>query len=62
MLTTPDFSLAYAEMYMAIATMFRPGGPKMSLYETDDSDIEVAVDLILASPKLNGRGTRVVID
>jgi len=55
-------SLAYAEMYVAIATMFRPGGPKISLYETDDSDVEVAVDLILASPKLSSRGTRAMVD
>ncbi|KAK4206663.1 putative cytochrome P450, putative EED11494.1 cytochrome P450 [Rhypophila decipiens] len=55
-------NLANAEMNHAMAVLFRPGGPKLSLYETDESDIAQAVDFLMPLPKLDSRGTRVMIE
>jgi cytochrome P450 len=54
-------SLAYATIYLTLAVMFRPDGPKMSLYETDESDVIPIHDFFLAVPKLNTKGMRVVV-
>lgn len=54
-------SLAHAEMNWAMAVLFRPSGPKMSLYETDESDIALSVDFLMPLPKLDSRGTRVIL-
>ncbi|KAI4162409.1 MAG: hypothetical protein LQ342_003975 [Letrouitia transgressa] len=32
-------NLAYAEMYLTLALLFRPNGPKLELFETDESDV-----------------------
>jgi hypothetical protein len=45
--------LAYAELYLALATMFRRF--RFELYETDESDVRLAHDLFLPSPKLDSR-------
>ncbi|KAJ5808865.1 cytochrome P450 [Penicillium riverlandense] len=54
-------NLAYAEMYWAMAVMFRPNAPRFELYETDESDISQSVDFLMPLPKLDSRGTRVTI-
>ncbi|KAK7956146.1 cytochrome P450 family protein [Apiospora aurea] len=51
--------LAWAEMYVATAALFGPGGPKMTLYETDESDIKIVRDYIMGFPKPGTRGVRV---
>ena len=51
-------SLAYAELYMALATVFRRFS--FELYETDISDVTLAHDFFLPSPKLSSRGVRVI--
>lgn len=55
-------NLAYAEMNIALATLFRPGGPRMRLFETDESDVKQAVDFLMPIPKLDSRGTRITIE
>ena len=55
-------SLAYAEMNWALATIFRPNGPDISIYETDESDIAQAVDFLMPLPKLSSRGTRIMVN
>lgn len=55
-------SLAMAEMSFAMAVLFRPGGPDISLYETDESDIAQAVDFLMPLPKLDSRGTRIMVN
>ena len=50
-------SLAYAELYLALATVFRRF--TFELYDTDFSDIELAHDFFLPSPKLDSNGLRV---
>lgn len=54
-------SLAYAEMYLALAVLFRPGGPNFQLFETDESDIIQVHDFLLPLPRLDSKGMRVTI-
>jgi len=50
-------SLANAELYLALATVFHRFS--FELYDTDISDIELAHDFFLTSPKLDSKGVRV---
>lgn len=52
-------SIAYAELYLALAVMFRPEGPQLSPYETDESDVIPVHDFFLAVSKLDTKGMRV---
>lgn len=52
-------SLAYAELHMALATVFRRFS--FELYETDVSDVEMARDCVLPMPKLGSNGVRVIV-
>ncbi|KAL3470497.1 putative cytochrome P450 [Aspergillus californicus] len=54
-------NLAYAQIYWALAVLFRPGGPRLELFETDESDIFPMVDCVIPMPKLGGRGLRVKV-
>ena len=54
-------SLAQAEMSLCLAMLYRPGGPKIELYETDESDIKHVHDLTMPLPKLDTKGVRVVV-
>ncbi|RYC56702.1 hypothetical protein CHU98_g9513 [Xylaria longipes] len=53
--------LAMAEMSLALAVLYRPGGPAMELYETDGSDVKQAHDFLIPLPKLTTKGVRVLI-
>jgi hypothetical protein len=53
-------SLAYCELNLIIAALFRPGAPKFDLYGTDESDVRPAHDLIVPMPRLDSLGVRVV--
>ncbi|GFF32208.1 trichodiene oxygenase [Aspergillus udagawae] len=53
-------NLAYAEINHIIATLFRPGGPDFSLYETSEKDVKPAHDLIVPLPSLESKGFRVI--
>ncbi|KAK8137602.1 hypothetical protein PG984_003095 [Apiospora sp. TS-2023a] len=55
-------NLAMAEINHALALLFRPGGPVLTLYETDESDIAQAVDFMFPLPKLDSRGARVRVE
>ena len=50
-------SLALAELHLALATVFRRFS--FELYETDVSDVTLAHDCSLPSPKLDTKGVRV---
>lgn len=50
-------SLAYMELYIALATVFRCFS--LELYETDASDVDLAHDFFLPSAKLDSKGIRV---
>ncbi|KAL2859546.1 cytochrome P450 [Aspergillus pseudodeflectus] len=53
-------NLAYCELNLIIAALFRPGAPKFDLYGTDESDVRPAHDLIVPMPRLDSLGVRVV--
>ncbi|KAL9616872.1 MAG: hypothetical protein Q9160_008294 [Pyrenula sp. 1 TL-2023] len=55
--------LAWAELYLAIAGLFGPDSRvEMSLFETDESDVEVIHDMFNPSPKLDSKGVRVMVE
>ncbi|KAK2767551.1 hypothetical protein FQN54_003709 [Arachnomyces sp. PD_36] len=53
-------NLAYAELNLVIAALFRPGGPAFDLWQTDESDIIQAHDYMIPLPKLDTKGVRVI--
>ncbi|KAI0544741.1 cytochrome P450 [Xylaria curta] len=54
-------NLAMAEISLVLAVLFRPNGPKMELFETDESDVRVAHDFGVPLPKLDTKGVRALI-
>jgi hypothetical protein len=48
-------------MYSALAALFRPNGPKLELFETDESDVTRAHDFIVSLPKVESKGIRVTV-
>jgi hypothetical protein len=52
-------SLAHAELYMALAAVFR--NFSFELFQTDLSDVELAHDFFLPSPRLDSKGVRVMV-
>lgn len=59
MLTTS--SLGIAELYLVLAMLFRPNGPALELFKTDESDVVRAHDFIIALPKIDTKGVRVTV-
>lgn len=45
-----------------LAALFRPGGPRIALFETDESDVIIAHDFMLPLPKLDSKGMRIIIN
>ncbi|KAK8133243.1 hypothetical protein PG999_001416 [Apiospora kogelbergensis] len=54
--------LAYAEMTMVFAALFSPRGPKLRLYETDETDAEPACHFLLPLPRLDSKGIRATVE
>lgn len=54
-------SLALAELYLTIAILFRPNGPRFDLFDPDESDVRVKHDFFLGLPKLDSKGVRVKV-
>ncbi|KAI7369975.1 hypothetical protein KC336_g20954, partial [Hortaea werneckii] len=50
-------NLAYMELYIVLAQVFRR--LVLELHETDESDVELAHDFFLPSPRLDSKGVRV---
>lgn len=50
-----------AEMSLILAVLFRPGGPELALYDTDETDIRHVHDFLIPLPKLSTKGVRVVV-
>lgn len=49
-------------MYLASAVLFRPGGPKLVLYDADESDIKIARDYIMGFTKADAKDIRVRVE
>ncbi|CAH0045319.1 unnamed protein product [Clonostachys solani] len=54
--------LAYAEISLVLAVLFRPGGPKFRLYETDETDIGSLHDYIIPIGRFGSKGARIIFD
>ena len=55
-------NLAYAEIYLTLAAVFRQFGQKMRLFETEvERDVDVAHDFFVTAPRMDSNGIRVVI-
>jgi cytochrome P450 len=52
-------NMAYAELYIGLATMFRRH--RLQLHETDITDVEFAVDMVSTQPKFGTKGVRAVV-
>ncbi|KAI6881099.1 hypothetical protein KC363_g7388 [Hortaea werneckii] len=52
-------NLAYMELYIVLAQIFRR--LVLELHNTDESDVELAHDFFLPSPKLDSKGVRVMV-
>ena len=52
-------SLAYAELNLMLSALFRPGGPRIELFQVEESDLIPKHDLIIPLPKLESKGLRV---
>lgn len=55
-------SLAWAEMYLTIAVLFRPGSPRLVLHNTVESDIKLARDYIMGFPAAGANDVCVTIE
>ena len=51
--------LAYAELYIALATVFRRF--EFELYETSREDVDAKHDFFVPSPRLDSKGMRVLV-
>ncbi|KAI0103057.1 cytochrome P450 [Nemania sp. FL0031] len=54
-------NLAMAEISLVLAVLFRPNGPKLELFETDETDVRVAHDFGVPLPKLDTKGVRAFV-
>lgn len=50
-----------AEISLVLAVLFRPDGPRMGLFETDESDVKHVHDFVVPLPKLDSLGVRVTV-
>lgn len=48
-------------MSLMLAVIFRPKGPKLELFDTDESDVKMIHDFLLPLPKLDSQGIRVLV-
>ena len=54
-------SLSMAEISLVLAVLFRPNGPGLELFETDESDVKHVHDFVVPLPKLESLGVRVMV-
>jgi cytochrome P450 len=52
-------NLAYAELYLTLAAVFRQFD--MELYETTREDVDIVHDFFASSPRLDSKGVRVLV-
>ncbi|KAL4756283.1 cytochrome P450 [Aspergillus foveolatus] len=54
-------NLAMAELSLCLAVLYRPGGPELGLFETDESDVKQVHDFLIPLPRIDTKGVRVVV-
>lgn len=55
-------SLAYCELYLTVAAVFAPGRFHFELFETDDTDVEIAHDFFIPYFRQDSKGIRVLVN
>ncbi|CAJ2504214.1 Uu.00g116080.m01.CDS01 [Anthostomella pinea] len=53
--------LAMAEIAYALAVLFRPSGPQLEVFETDESDVQLVHDFMVATSRLDSKGIRAIV-
>ncbi|KAI9367409.1 putative cytochrome P450 [Aspergillus egyptiacus] len=54
-------NLALAEMYWVLAVLFRPGAPRLELFETTEADVVAARDYVGGIPEFGTKGLRMKV-
>lgn len=54
-------SIAWMQMYFAISQLYKPGGPNIELFESDETDVQLAHGYVFPQPRLDSPGVRVLI-
>lgn len=49
-------------MYFALVMLYRPGGPEIELFESDEADVRLAHGYVFPQPNLSSPGVRVLIN
>lgn len=62
MLTNAQHSLAYCELYLTLAAIFKPGRFDFKLFKTDEKDAEIGHDFFNACQSVESKGIRVVVE
>ncbi|KAI9891308.1 MAG: hypothetical protein M1814_002821 [Vezdaea aestivalis] len=55
-------NLAYVELNFVLATLFRPGGPDIELFETTERDTTQHHDYLIPLPRLDSKGMRIMVN
>ena len=50
-----------AEMSLVLAVLYRSDGPKLELFETDESDAKMTHDFLIPLPKVDTKGIRAIV-
>ncbi|RAL66217.1 hypothetical protein DID88_005889 [Monilinia fructigena] len=53
--------LAYAEISLALAVLYRPNGPKLELFKTTDREVRLVHDFLVPLPEFDSKGVRVIV-
>jgi cytochrome P450 len=53
-------NIAYAEIYIGLATLFRRH--ELRLFETDRRDVDFAIDMVTPQPVRDSKGIRVLVE
>lgn len=54
-------SIAWMQMYFALSRLYQPGGPDIELFESDETDVELAHGYVFPQPRLDSEGVRILV-
>ncbi|KAE8380237.1 cytochrome P450 [Aspergillus bertholletiae] len=54
-------NIAWMQLYFALSQLYRPGGPDIELFESDDTDVRLVHGYVFPQPRLDSPGVRVLI-
>ncbi|OAA38537.1 Cytochrome P450 [Metarhizium rileyi] len=53
--------IAWMQMYFCLSQLYRPSGPDIELFESDESDVRLAHGYVFPQPRMDSPGVRVLI-